>query len=84
MYTAWKDLAEYNLRPSQSSGRNGRAKESGMIELNKLSAIEAKLDALIYWMTKKKVQLETKMEPSCGKNEDCIKRRISEITSQDN
>ena len=54
MYTAWKDLAEYNIRPSESSGRNGRAEESGMNELNKLSAIEAMLDALIHWMTKRK------------------------------
>ena len=54
MYTAWKDLAEYNIRPSESSVRNGRAKESGMNELNKLSAIEAKLDALIHWMNKRK------------------------------
>ena len=54
MYTAWKDLAEYNIRPSESLGRNGRAKESGMNELNKLSAIEAKLDALIHWMNKRK------------------------------
>ena len=52
MYTAWKDLAEYNIRPSESSGRNSRAIESGMNELNKLSAIEAKLDALIHWMNK--------------------------------
>ena len=54
MYTAWKDLAEYNIRPSESSGRDSRAKESGMNELNKLSAIEAKLDALIHWMNKRK------------------------------
>ena len=54
MYTAWKDLAEYNIRPSESSGRNGRAKESRMNELNKLSAIEAKLDALIHWMNERK------------------------------
>ena len=54
MYTAWKDLAEYNIRPSESSGRNSRAKESGMNELNKLSSIEAKLDALIHWMNKRK------------------------------
>ena len=48
MYTLWKDLAEYNIRPSESSRRNG------MNELNKLSAIEAKLDALIHWMTKRR------------------------------
>ena len=54
MYTAWKDLAEYNIRPFESSGRNVKAEESGMNELNKLSAIEAKLDALIHWMNKRK------------------------------
>ena len=54
MYSARKDLAEYNIRPSESSGRNGRAEESRRNELNKLSAIEAKLDALIYWMNERK------------------------------
>ena len=54
MYTSWKDLAEYNIRPSESSRRNSRAEESRMNELDKLSAIEAKLDALIHWMTKRK------------------------------
>ena len=46
--------AEYNIRPIESSRRNGRAEESGMNELNKLSAIEAKLDELIHWMNKRK------------------------------
>ena len=54
MYIDWKNLAEYNIRPSESSGRNGRAEESGMNELNKLSAIEAKLDELIHRMNKRK------------------------------
>ena len=54
MYTTLKDLAEYNIRPSESSERNGRAEESRMNELNKLSAIEAKLDALIHWMNERK------------------------------
>ena len=54
MYTARKDLAEYNIRPSESSGRNGRVEESRMNELNKLSAIEAKLDALIHLMNERK------------------------------
>ena len=53
MYTAWKDLAEYNIRPPESSGRNGRAEESGMNVLNKFSAIEAKLDELIHLMNKR-------------------------------
>ena len=54
MYTTLRDLAEYNIRPSESSGKTGRVEESGMNELNKLSAIEAKLDALIHWMNKRK------------------------------
>ena len=54
MYTAWNDLAEYNIRPYESSMRNDRAEESRMNELNKLSAIEAKLDALIHWMNERK------------------------------
>ena len=54
MYIAWKDLAEYNISPSESSRRNGRTEESRMNELNRLSAIEAKLDAFIHWMNKRK------------------------------
>ena len=54
MYAAWKDLAEYNISPFESSGKNGRTEESRMNELNKLSAIEAKLDELIHWMNKRK------------------------------
>ena len=54
MYTARKDLSEYNARPSGSSGRNDRVEESRMNELNKLSTIEAKLDALIHWMNERK------------------------------
>ena len=54
MYTARKDLAEYNIRPSESLGRNDRPEEIRMSELNKLSAIEAKLDTLILWMNERK------------------------------
>ena len=53
-YTAWEDLAEYNIRPSGSSEKNGRAEESGMNVMDKLSAIEAKLDELIHWMNERK------------------------------
>ena len=84
MHIAWKDLAEYNIRPYESSGRNSRAKESGMNELNKLSSIEAKLDALIHWINKRNSSYKLKMEQRCGKNEDCTKRRTSEITFQEN
>ena len=57
----WEELMEaYFSRffppslPSEQRGKSNRAKGSGMIELNKLSAIEAKLDALIHWVNKRK------------------------------
>ena len=53
-YTAWRDLAEYNIRPSESSERNSRAEESKMNVMDKLSAIEAKMDELIHWMNARK------------------------------
>ena len=53
-YIAWRDLAEYNIRSSGSSERNDRAEESKMNVMDKLSAIEAKLDEFIHWMNKGK------------------------------
>ena len=53
-YIAWRDLAEYNIRSSGSSKRNDRAEESKMNVMDKLSALEAKLDELIHWMNKGK------------------------------
>ena len=49
-HIAWRDLAEYNKRSSGSSKRNGRAEGNKMNMMDKLSAIEAKLDELIYLM----------------------------------
>ena len=54
MYAAWKNFAEDHIRPPESSRRSSRAKESDMIELNRLSAIEAKLDTLIQLVNKRK------------------------------
>ena len=43
-----EDLAKSNYRPpSETSGSNSRMRGGGIIELNKMSAIEAKLDALM-------------------------------------
>ena len=43
-----EDLAKCNYRaPSETSGSSSRLKGSGVIELNRMTAIEAKLDALI-------------------------------------
>ena len=44
-----EDLAKCNMKaPSESSGSNNRTKESGVIELNKMTAMEAKLDAIMH------------------------------------
>ena len=49
-----EDLARCNMRPpSESSGSSSRAKGNGMIELNKMSAIEANLDALMHRLDKR-------------------------------
>ena len=43
-----EDLAKRNYRaPSETLGSSSRLRRSGVIELNKMSAIEAKLDALM-------------------------------------
>ena len=43
-----EDLAKCNYKaPSETSGSNNRLKGSGMLELNWMTAIEAKLDALM-------------------------------------
>ena len=47
-------LARCNMRPpSESSGSSSRAKGNEMIELNKMSAIEARLDALMHRVDKR-------------------------------
>ena len=49
-----EDLARCNMiPPSESSGSSSRAKGNGMIELNKMSAMEAKLDALMHRLDKR-------------------------------
>ena len=49
-HIVWRDIAEYNIRSSGSSERNDRAEGDKMNVMDKLSAIEAKLDELIYLM----------------------------------
>ena len=44
-----EDLAKCNMKaPFESSGSNNRTKGSGIIELNKMIAMEAKLDAIMH------------------------------------
>ena len=49
-HIAWRDFAEYNIRSSGPSERNCRAEENKINVMDKLSAIEAKLDELIILM----------------------------------
>ena len=48
---AWQlieDLAKYNCKaPSEASGSSNRLKGNGLIELDRMTTIEAKLDAVI-------------------------------------
>ena len=46
-----EDLARWNMKnPSESSGSNSRARGNGIIEFNKMTAMEAKLDAIMHLM----------------------------------
>ena len=44
-----EDLAKCNMKaPSESSGSNNRTKGSGVIQLNKMTAMETKLDEIMH------------------------------------
>ena len=47
-----EDLAKINYKaPSEASGGNNRLKGGGMLELNKMTSIESKLDVLMSKMS---------------------------------
>ena len=47
------DLAKCNMKaPSEFTGSYSKARESGVIELNKMIAMEANLDAIMHMMDK--------------------------------
>ena len=46
-------LAKCNMKfPSESSGSNSRTRGSGAIEINKMTVMEEKLDAIMHMMNK--------------------------------
>ena len=49
-HIAWRNIAEYNIRSSGSSNRNGGAEVNKINVMEKLSTIEAKMDELIQLM----------------------------------
>ena len=57
------DLAKCNMKaPSESSRSNNRTRGSQVIELNKMTAIEAKLDAIMHRMDKQEKRLHSAHE----------------------
>ena len=57
------DLAKCNMKaPSESSGSNSRTRGSGVIELNTMTAMEAKLDAIMHRMDKQEKRLHSAHE----------------------
>ena len=58
-----EDLAKCNMKaPSETSGSNNRARGSGVIELNKMTTMEAKLDAIMHRMDKQERKLHSAHE----------------------
>ena len=58
-----EDLARCNMKnPSESSGSNNSAKGSRIIELNKMTAMEAKIDAIMHRMDRQEKRLHSTHE----------------------
>ena len=58
-----EDLAKCNMKaPSESSGSNSRARGSEVIELNKMTAMELKLDAIMHRLDKQEKRLHSAHE----------------------
>ena len=58
-----EDLAKCNYKaPSEASGSNSRLKGSGLIELNRMTAIKAKLDAVMNKLGNNERRMHTTLE----------------------
>ena len=58
-----EDLAKCNYKaPSEASGSSSRLRGSGVIELNRMTSIEAKLDALMSKLGNTKRRMHTALE----------------------
>ena len=78
-----EDLARGNMKnPSESSGSNIRAKGSGIIELNKMTAMEAKLDAIMHRMDRKEKRLHSAHEIGAIVREG-MRRSIEGLAEED-
>ena len=77
------DLAKCNMKaPSKSSGSNSRTRGSGVIELNKMTTMEAKLDAIMHRMDKQEKRLHSAHEIGAVER-DGIRRSVEGPTEED-
>ena len=77
------DLAKCNMKaPSESSGSNSRTRWNGVIELNKMTAMEAKLDAIMHRMDKQEKRLHSAHEIGAVER-DGIRRSVEGSTEED-
>ena len=77
------DLAKCNMKASSGfSGNNSRTRGSGIIELNKMTVMEAKLDAIMHRMDKQDKKLHSAHEIGAAKREG-IRRSAEGPTEED-
>ena len=67
--------------PSETSGINCRTRGSGVIELNKMTAMEVKLDAIMHRMDKQKIKLHYIHEIGAVEREGM--RRSAEVSTEE-
>ena len=77
------DLAKCNMKArSEYSGSNRKTRGSGVIELNKMTAMEAKMDAIMHRMDKHEKRLHSAHEIGEVKR-DGIRRSVERPTEED-
>ena len=78
-----EDLAKCNYKaPSEASGSNSKLKGSGIIKLNRMTAIEAKLDALMNKIGNNERRMQTALE--VGTVDEGERRKSNEEGSNHN
>ena len=76
-------LTKCNMKaPSESSGSNNKTRGSGVIELNKMTTMEAKLDAIMHRMDKQEKILHFAHEIGAVER-DGIRRSVEGPTEED-
>ena len=77
------DLAKCNMKaPYESTGSNSRTRGSGVIELNKMAAMEAKLDDIMHKMDKQEKRMHSAHEIRAVERYG-IRRSVEGLTEED-